>query len=63
MVLQKRKIGQLRILKRRGHPDSPQPMVSNGWGGIDDTMVEIYGVVHEYKGRGRPPTIKRPRSD
>lgn len=51
------------ILKRRGHPDSPQPMVSNGWGGIDDAMVEIYGVVPECKGRGRPPTIKRPRSD
>lgn len=51
------------ILKRRGHPDSPPPTVSDGWGGIDDAMVEVYGVVPEYKGRGRPPTHKRPQPD
>ena len=48
-------------LKRRGHPGSPPPTVSDGWGGIDDAMVEVYGVVPEYQGIGRPPTHKRPR--
>ena len=50
-------------LKRRGHPDSPPPTVSDGWGGIDDAMVEVYGVVPDYKGRGRPPTQKQPQPD
>jgi hypothetical protein len=48
-------------LKRRGHPDAPPPTVSDGWGGIDDAMVEVYGMVPEYKGIGRPPTLKRPQ--
>lgn len=48
-------------LKRRGHPDAPPPTVSDGWGGIDDGMVEGYGVVPEYQGIGRPPTVKRPQ--
>jgi hypothetical protein len=46
-------------LQRRGHPDAPPPTVSDGWGGIDDAMVEVYGKVPAYKGRGRPPTRKR----
>ena len=50
-------------LKRRGHPDGPPPTISNGWGGIDDVMVEVYGIVLKYKGIGRPPTRKRPQSD
>jgi hypothetical protein len=48
------------ILKRRGHPDAPPPTISDGWGGIDDAMVEVYGRVPEYQGVGRPPTRKRP---
>ena len=50
-------------LKRRGHPDGPPPIISDGWGGIDDAMVEVYGVVPEYCGRGRPPTRKQPGKD
>lgn len=50
-------------LKRRGHPDGPPPTISDGWGGIDDAMVEVYGIVPEYKGIGRPPIRKRPQSD
>jgi hypothetical protein len=46
-------------LKRRGHPDTPPPTISDGWGGIDDAMVEVYGQVPPYQGRGRPPTPKR----
>jgi hypothetical protein len=48
-------------LKQRGHPDAPPPTVSDGWGGIDEAMVEVYGRVPAYKGTGRPPTRKRPQ--
>ena len=48
-------------LKRRGHPETPPPTVSDGWGGIRDAMVEVYGKVPPYSGRGRPPTRKRPQ--
>ena len=48
-------------LKQRGHPDGPPPTISDGWGGIDDAMVEVYGKVPEYKGMGRPPTKKQPQ--
>jgi hypothetical protein len=50
-------------LKRRGHPDAPPPTVSDGWGGIREAMVEVYGKVPEYSGRGRPPTRKQPQPD
>lgn len=46
-------------LKRRGHPDGPPPTISDGWGGIDQAMIEVYGLVPEYCGRGRPPTRKQ----
>lgn len=49
------------ILQRRGHPDSPPPIISDGWGGIDDAMIAVYGLVPEYSGRGRPPTRKKAR--
>ncbi len=48
-------------LKRRGHPDGPPPTISDGWGGIDEAMVEVYGLVPEYSRRGRPPTRKQAR--
>lgn len=57
----KASIEVFQTLKRRGHPDAPPPTVSDGWGGIDDAMVEVYGVVPEYKGIGRPPTLKLPQ--
>jgi hypothetical protein len=46
-------------LKGRGHPDGPPPTISDGWGGIDEAMVQVYGGVPEYSGRGRPPTRKQ----
>jgi hypothetical protein len=46
-------------LKSRGHPHSPPPLVSDGWGGYDEAMVEVWGKVPEYKGTGRPPTNKK----
>jgi hypothetical protein len=50
-------------LQRRGHPDGPPPLISDGWGGIDEAMVAVYGQVPEYGGRGRPPTRKQPGKD
>ena len=47
-------------LKARGHPDRPPPTLSDGWGGIREAMVSVYGQVPPYKGVGRRPTKKRP---
>lgn len=47
-------------LQARGHPTMPPPTVSDGWGGIREAMVEVYGQVPAYQGRGRPPTVKQP---
>ena len=46
-------IDVFQTLKRRGHPDGPPPTISDGWGRINDAMVEVYGTVPEYKGIGR----------
>jgi hypothetical protein len=56
-------IAVFQMLKHRGHPDGPPPTISDGWGGIDQAMIEVYGMVPEYCGRGRPPTRKQPGSD
>jgi hypothetical protein len=53
-------LGVFQMLKQRGHPDGPPPTISDGWGGIDQAMIEVYGQVPEYSGRGRPPTLKKP---
>ncbi len=47
-------------LKGRGHPEAPPAVVSDGWGGIKQAMIAVYGQVPSYKGRGRRPTKKRP---
>jgi hypothetical protein len=49
------------ILKERGHPEAPPPTISDGWGGIDEAMIEVYGQMPPYKGRGRLPTRKQPQ--
>lgn len=57
-------LGSIKVfqtLKKRGHPDGPPPTISDGWGGIDEAMVGVYGKVPEYKGWGRPPTKKHPQ--
>jgi len=50
-------------LKQRGHPDGPPPLISDGWGGIDEAMIEVYGLAPEYCGWGRPPTRKKAQPD
>lgn len=36
-------------------------MLSDGWGGHREALVQVYGRVPDYQGRGRPLTIKRPQ--
>jgi hypothetical protein len=49
-------------LQQRGHPEAPPPFMSDGWGGIDDALIEVYGKVPGYSGKGRPPTQKQPQT-
>jgi len=50
-------------LKQRGHPDGPPPLISDGWGGIDEAMLTVYGLIPDYAGRGRPPSRPKPAKD
>ncbi len=50
-------------LKARGHPDTPPPMATDGKGGYRDALLEEWGQVPEYRGRGRPPERKQPQPD
>lgn len=56
-------VAVFRKLKERGHPDEPPPTVSDGWGGIREAMVEVYGKIPKYSGHGRHPSKKRPHPD
>jgi hypothetical protein len=49
------------LRQNRGHPETPPPTISDGWGGIREAMVQVWGKVPEYNGRGRPPEKKRPQ--
>jgi len=51
------------VKQRDAHQDSPPPVLSDGWGGHREALVEVYGQVPTYKGRGRPPTRKQPGAD
>jgi hypothetical protein len=48
------------VKKRAAHADDPPPILSDGWGGHRAALVQVYGQVPEYQGRGRPPTRKQP---
>jgi len=48
------------IKQRKAHADGPPPVLSDGWGGHREALLQVYGRVPEYRGRGRPPTRKQP---
>ena len=48
------------VKQRDAHRHSPPPVLSDGWGGHREALVEVYGQVPVYKGRRRPPTRKQP---
>lgn len=51
------------VKARNAHHRSPPPVLSDGWGGHREALLEIYGQVPAYSGRGRPPTHKQPGQD
>lgn len=48
------------VKQRDAHCDSPPPVLSDGWGGHREALVQVYGKIPEYGGRGRPATCKQP---
>ena len=48
------------VKQRDAHASCPPPVLSDGWGGHREALVEVYGHVPDYKGHGRPPTRKQP---
>lgn len=47
------------VKQRDAHADYPPPILSDGWGGHREALVEVYGKVPDYSGRGRPPSRKQ----
>jgi hypothetical protein len=48
---------------RQAHRHTPPPLLSDGWGGHRQALLEVYGQVPVYSGRGRPPSRKQPGSN
>ena len=48
-------------LQQRGHPDQPPAIATDGKGDYRTALVETWGQVPAYQGRGRPPTQKQPQ--
>ncbi len=53
----------MQVKERDAHQQHPPPVLSDGWGGHREALVEVYGQVPPYKGRGRRPTRKQPGAD
>jgi hypothetical protein len=51
------------MLKQRSRCDQPPALVSDGWGGHREALLEVYGHVPPYQGRGRPPSKKQPEKE
>lgn len=49
----------LRQVRDRGHPDLPPPLVSDGGTGCAEAMLETWGQVPPYAGRGPHPVRKQ----
>lgn len=43
---------------RAAHRQTPPPLLSDGWGGHRQALLEVYGQIPAYRGRGRPPSRK-----
>jgi hypothetical protein len=50
-------------LRDRSHPDEPPAMATDGKGSYRQALVETWGLVPDYAGRGRPPTKKQAQPD
>lgn len=50
------------VKARKAHRHAPPPVLSDGWGGHRDALVQVYGRVPDYQGRGRRSRIKQPQA-
>lgn len=50
-------------IKDHGNPSDPPAIATDGYDGYLEAMIETWGKVPEYSGRGRPPTRKKPKPD
>jgi hypothetical protein len=50
-------------LKDRGHSDQPPAMATDGKGDYRTALVDTWGQVPAYGGRGRPPSCKQPQPE
>lgn len=50
-------------LKETTHPEAPPAMATDAKGCYREAMVETWGKVPPYSGKGRPPTRKQPGED
>jgi hypothetical protein len=57
----KASIKALSMYKEHSRSAQPPALSSDGWGGHREALIEVYGQVPPYKGRGRPPTKKQPQ--
>ena len=39
-------------LRRRGHPQAPLPIASDGWGGITEAIIKVWGADPSLPGQG-----------
>ena len=46
-------------LQKRGHPERPPAMATDGKGSYREAIVETWGKIPPYSGQGRPPTRKQ----
>jgi hypothetical protein len=46
-------------LKDRGHPNTPPAIATDGKGGYREALLDTWGQIPPYRGRGRPPTCKQ----
>ncbi len=46
-------------LKVRGHPNNPPAIATDGNDSYREAILETWGKIPDYSGRGRPPTKKR----
>jgi hypothetical protein len=51
------------VQARDAHADCPPPLLSDGWGGHREALVEVYGKVPTYRGQGRPAMKKQPGAE
>jgi hypothetical protein len=56
-------VEMMQTLKSRGNGDRPPAFASDGKGSYREAMVEVWGQVPPYAGRGRPPTQKQAGED